>query len=594
MLSIIDTPRKTRDFSAYDFEWIPGTLKIRVCGLYDGHEFLHFDNINSFLNTVLSHQNRGRWFYAHAGGLADIQFILEKIVDDKTYSVDAAFSGSSAIIVNIKRGKNTWHFIDSYWLLRDSMKNIGKSLGMHKTGPAEEIEQTTEEVKEWYRSVPLETLIPYCEQDCKILWHAINKFENSIIEMGGQLQKTIAATAMHLFRRKYLSSDIRTSQAINKISRESYFASRVEVFNKHCKNAYYYDINSSYPYAMLQDLPGAIKKSLNNNIDLDVPYVSQVDITIPQDYFPPIPTRRKGRLFFPVGSWKSWLTNIDIDLLRKCGGTINKVYETVSFQPFNDLAHYSRDLYERRKNCTYPFDRLVYKYLLNSLYGKFAETGEKQSMHLNPDAEKLFKFNEIMTDQNDPTIEDSKNSVRMFMPGVWLETKVVNIEHMHVPIASHITAIARRNLFNHMNKGKNFHYCDTDGFSTTDKYDTSNELGDLKLEKLITEGHFVAPKVYRIDGVIDGKKDTIVKAKGFSLGKDKKEAIKRFDDVINKREVEIERMVRIRENLRNNTFEPTEKIIKKVFTQTALPKRYFYANGSSRPWNIKELNNQLT
>ena len=74
-------------------------------------------------------------------------------------------------------------------------------------------------------------LIGYNKTDCEILWKAIDQFEKEIFALGGQLQQTIASTAMTLFRRKYLQRDIYTSEKLNEISQESYFASRVEVIS---------------------------------------------------------------------------------------------------------------------------------------------------------------------------------------------------------------------------------------------------------------------------------------------------------------------------------------------------------------------------
>ena len=127
MLTVIEKPAQRRKFLSYDLEWIPGKLEVRICGVYDeigGYRF--YTTIDSFLECELTHKNRGRWFYAHAGGLADFQFILEKITKDSRYHCKCHFSGSSAIIAKVSRGKHRWYFVDSYWLLRDKLENIAK------------------------------------------------------------------------------------------------------------------------------------------------------------------------------------------------------------------------------------------------------------------------------------------------------------------------------------------------------------------------------------------------------------------------------------------------------------------------------------
>src|SRR5574343_135653 len=255
----ITTPRRLRTFIVYDGEWIPGSLEMRCVGSYDGARYRSFRTFQAFLDWALTRENRGRWFYAHAGGLADVQFVLEAIIrrNDPSISVDCSFSGSSAIIVHVKRGNNVWHFLDSFWTLRGSLSEIGNAIGMKKGGLDKDAEGADEsKIREWYATVPLPELIDYNEQDCRILWEALNQFETALLELGGQLQSTLASCAMHLFRRKYLTDEVPTCLAINDCAKERYFASRVEVFNRDCVEALYYDINSSFPFAMTRPCPG--------------------------------------------------------------------------------------------------------------------------------------------------------------------------------------------------------------------------------------------------------------------------------------------------------------------------------------------------
>lgn len=37
--------------------------------------------------------------------------------------------------------------------------------------------------------------------------------------------------------------------------RDSYYGGSTDFYLRYVKNAYYYDVNSLYPYAMLQDMP---------------------------------------------------------------------------------------------------------------------------------------------------------------------------------------------------------------------------------------------------------------------------------------------------------------------------------------------------
>jgi len=576
-------PPAFREFITYDLEWVPGSLKLRVVGVYDGNRYKHYLDMQSFLNDWLIPSNSGKWFYAHSGGMADIQFVFETIYPNKDYSIDATFSGSSAIIVNISRGEHKWTFVDSLWLFRTSLASIGRSLGMEKTGPADNPNWTREQIKDWYANVPLPELIEYNENDCVILWHAINEFQQRLLGLDGQLQMTIASCAMMLFRRRYLKETIYTANQTNRIGRECYFASRVEVFNERCNDAYYYDINSSFPYAMTQPLPGSLKlhysKLKNRHIEnCDTkPILAQASVYVPDTYFPPLATRINGRLFFPTGSWRGWFTGIDLKLLLENGGSILSVGEAIEFEPMTCMRDYATDIYDLRKKSSDPFERIVLKYLLNSLYGKTAERTEKQQLYIRPPKRILQKL-------------DWTNMLR---PGVFLVPTDKYVPHEHTPIAAYVTSIARRTLFNFMKTSSEFHYCDTDGFSSKSLHDTSNELGGLKLEKKIKAGHFVLPKVYKLDAlVLNGDRwedKTITKAKGFSLSKDKIECASQFATLVNGGEIYVDRMRRIRENLRKGSITPFESVITKSLNPNMVKKRHTHKDGSTRPWTLTEL-----
>jgi len=597
MLSIVTVKRKIRKFLTYDLEWIPGTLVVRMVGVYNGDDYRCYRSVESFLSGELTDKNRGKWFYAHAGGLADIQFVLDRIIArrDNAYSVSASFSGSAAIIVHVTRGKNAWHFVDSYWLLRDKLKNIAKWVGMKKGGEVGDDEDLDDEAYEasrlklkiWFTDTPFDELRDYNELDCVILWRAIFEFQLMILEMGGQVQMTLASTAMHLFRRKYLTRDIEVGFYANECARESYFASRVEVFERDVKNSYYYDINSSFPYAMTFPCPGEYLGARSTIPDSGI-YIADVDVEIENANITPAPARLNGRVFFPSGKWRSWFTSIDIELILSEGGKISKVHEVLKFADFNDLSDYSKDLYEKRKSAKNELEKSVYKLLLNSLYGKFAESPMKSMMLINPRADDL----------------DNRDSMEMLFPGVFLTEKIVSIPHLMVPVSAHITAIARRTLFESMSICGDFHYCDTDGFSTSELLSTSKNLGGLKLEKRIKNGVFTAPKLYHLDAEVekDGEWSaaTFNKAKGFS-----RMTSKRHQKLIEGESISYERMVRIKERYRSGFYTPKESLYEKRINikstsdpdfdprKHTIPKRFTFANGRTRPWDMKELTNML-
>lgn len=536
-------------------------MLIRLAGVFDGNRYRCYASVEAFLDGELTSRNRGKWFYAHAGGLADFQFVLEILIK-RGFRVKAATSGSSLIIVHVKRGKNVWHFVDSLWLLKDKLRNIGKWIGISKGNE--------DESEEFYRDATVEQLREYNEIDCIILFKAIRHFEETLLELGGQLKMTQASCAMELFRRRFLQREIVTSPMANLIAREAYFASRVEVINKQCHDAWYYDVNSSFPYAMTFPIPGDPIDHLIGHMpdSYEHPFIANCQITVPEIPIPTVPTRLDGRLFFPTGKMEGWFTSVDLELLEKTGGKIRRVSECITFESRTDCKEYAETLYNIRKTSG-GFMSIACKFLMNSLYGKFAESEVKSSIEINPEHPK-----------------GRDEGWEMLFPGCFVVEKVVPIPHMHVPISAHITAIGRRTLWEYMNLSHEVHYCDTDGFSSAEELgSTEGVLGALKLEKRIEEGEFITQKVYRLKGKDPSGKDLdIVRAKGFS-----RMTVERFQQIIEGEEVSYTRMARTKELLRRQQTTPVERSYRKKLQDTLVPKRHFYPDGHSRPWNIDEL-----
>lgn len=605
MLVPITGQAKVRDFVVYDFEWIPQKLDIRLCGFYDGKRFQCWRTIDEFLNAVLVKETRHKWFFAHSGGRADLLFVLEKVAKRPNFEIECRMSGSSAIIAEITQHnggtrcgffdgdteKNCancwkWTFIDSYWLFRTSLAKIGEKLGAEfaKAGPDMDKIDDDDKVREWYATVPLAELRDYNEQDCRILWHGISQFQDVLLSIGGELQKTIASCAMRLFRRKYLSKPITTIDAINERAQLTYCASRVEVQQHAAYNGFAYDVNSSFPHAMTFTAPGNTLRRTFGKLPKHDLYIAEARVRVNDCFLPPLPYRRKNRVFFPVGEWQSWFSGVDLQCLEEYGHNIVKVGEVIEFEPCDDLRAYAEDIYERRRVALTEFEKIVLKYLLNSLYGKFGEDTEKCSLVFNPSADHLSKLRAAERDwsPNSPTAPPE-----MLFPGAWCEYHQADVPHQHVPFSTHITSIARRTLYRYdmeaIKAGAELHYNDTDSLSTNKRlWEDSDKLGELKLEESFGEAFYHAPKVYRRDGK--------VKAKGFSLGKTKETQLKRFTELAEQKEIEIERMARLKEMLRAGTLAPYEITVKKRLQYKAIPKRKKLEDGiHTRPWTVDEL-----
>ena len=578
-LTKIEKDRIRRQITAYDLEWYPENYELRLVGVYDERGYRHYSSIIDFVEKEFVRENRGRYYYAHAGGLADILFVLSEFSRNERlakWSLSASFSGSSAIIVRITYKKNSFYLVDSLWTLRDSLATIGKWYGLPK------LEQ------DGIFEAPIEDLIIYNTRDCEILYKALTRVEDILWEMGGQLNMTLASTAMDLFRRVYLKEDIPTFIPTGKTVRKAYYSSRVEIFGTSCERAYYHDINSSFPFAMCEDLPGNFTGHRETFPKVGY-YFAEVDFSVPEMYLPPLPYRSNGRIYFPTGNIHGWYSKTDIELALENGCTLNKIYWVLCFDTFTDLKDYALDIYSKRMNAQraeQEFESKTFKLLGNSLYGKFGERREKSQFTMHPQCH-------------------GGPGTTMLAPGMIIQTRLAKVPHAHPAISVAITSIARRNLFNYMKKVLNeegeLYYTDTDSIVANKFIPGGSELGQLKLECIIDYGRFLQPKLYCIRHAKDCpcskcKKEPgtiIVRAKGF-----RKLSVSDFNAIADGWSIRIQRMLRVKETLNdynrdkmeNKQFLPHEKETwKGIHLDKIMSKRFTFKNGTTRPWTVKEI-----
>lgn len=490
--------RRRARFAVYDLEWIPGKMDLRMIGVLDGMGYRHYEGatneqiVDAFFKEEITAKHKSVWFYAHAGGLADVQFLLEYLIERPEYEVNAAFSGASAIIVKVKKSASSWYFVDSYWTLRESIKTIGTRLGLYKG-----------EV-DW--DAPIDQLIEYNRRDCEILWEALNQFEEGLIALGSELRMTLASCAMRLVTRRYLKKPIKNNSRLNRDLRPAYVGGRVEVFYKNPHAGWYFDINSCYPDAMTKPLPGNLIRVLNRlpKPGSAVCYIADVTIDVPEDLMlSPIPLIHDTSLYFATGRRRQWLCGPEIERALDVGCKLDDVHRCYVYDQRDDLARFAREIYGKRlkeKNtCTCGHTKkehagacsrcacrkfqagymeLVYKLLLNSGYGKFGERPDKCSLLVNPSEKTFLEALEMARASavdaargrrnrplRDPRRFDTGH-LHMITPGAWIIEKEASVKNAHVPIAAYTTSYARVGLDIHMRRSRGLPiYCDTDGFA---------------------------------------------------------------------------------------------------------------------------------
>lgn len=543
-------------------------LKLRLIGVKcDRKGYRSYYRAEDFFDHEFTRENSGCWFYAHAGGLADITHLIDLLIA-RGYHVSMTFSGSSAVRVEVRKGRNLhWTLVDSLFTIPSSLDDIGKKFGMAKGSVR------------W--DAPIGELRDYNEVDCDILLTALNHLQEMIRGLGSELNSTMASTAMRLFRRRFLKYELHTIPALNRRLRLAYSGGRVEVYRHDEHAGYAYDVNSHYPYMMTKPLPGnyigASRKPKPGAL-----YIADVTVTVPEMKIPPLAYVTDDSLYFPTGTFRTMVCGPEFELAQETGVRIEKLHGVYNFEPFFDIADYAHTLYGMRVNAQKAKDGvsdLMLKLILNALYGKFGESTIKESILINPTQEELQRlydahdaaveareaferssildvgYRDVVDLYRDGEAEFARTEVelpkppeeytkipreklsgvvgsvyqlgatRRIRPGVFGVQKETVVAHCHVPIAAYVTSYGREHIYRLMTPdipGFEPYYVDTDGFKcNSGDLPSSLELGALKKEFHYDRAHFNAPKHYfvKISDVLNEELKVIERGKVITKNK---------------------------------------------------------------------------
>lgn len=134
---------------------------------------------------------------------------------------------------------------------------------------------------------------------------------------------TISGLAIKIYLSKYYNNN--NIPRINKPSvyrdiKQAYYGDITEVYKPYGEDLYYYDVNSLYPFAWLNDMPGLICDKLtfyNDNVDIsDLFGFFYCKIQVAEDlYLGLLPVRINLGIEFPLCKWQGWY--ISENLLKK-------------------------------------------------------------------------------------------------------------------------------------------------------------------------------------------------------------------------------------------------------------------------------------
>jgi len=329
--------------------------------------------------------------------------------------------------------------------------------------------------------------------DTEILYKIMNQFLNDDSIVKGL---TAPSSALKTFKKYYLEKTITFPKFLIQDALASYRGGLVFPFKLlRGEYVYDYDINSLYPYVMLNNsysirYKGKVDSRLSYN-DVKNPklnYLLNVDFFGKNNLIVPVRAIDK-RLIFLNNVKNVWITGNEYLALveNNFDIIINKGYVFYSYPIFKN---YINHFYNLKKNSK-GGKKIFYKLLLNSLYGKFGENRKHSEIILLNDKKKLEKYgiddttikfmSEMGDNEGKGKLFDFEN-IKVHYYKDFLVIKRESEARYSPLIASEVSSNARLYNFEVRKQLKTVFYTDTDSFFIPYEIQESDDLGKLKKE----------------------------------------------------------------------------------------------------------------
>ena len=406
-------------------------------------------------------------------------------------------------ILNYRKGKASICLLDTFNWFHSSLAALGDAIGYPKLPMPSE----TDSSESWRI---------YCRQDVTILREAMMAYMTFVNTNDlGNFQMTQASQAFSAYRHRFMHHRIlidSNDRALS-LARSAYYGGRTEAFYLGEKTGDFYllDVNSMYPFVMsIHNFPSFLRSVYSRvrsdelaEILEDSLAIADVTVDVSDPY---LPLRADKDLLFPTGQFRTVLATAELERAYH-NHDILKVHRVAIFEGQPLFAEYVDTMYRLRQEYkrvgNLPFEYLC-KLMLNSLYGKFGQTGRIYQDERQTESPEVKSWEEwdvpthsfIKYRQFGGLIQTYKNEGESF--------------NSHPAIAAHVTSYARIWLWKLIETAgrDNVYYCDTDslvvnkaGYDILSQLYLGSSLGELKLERQFSTLTIHSPKDYVFGGI---------------------------------------------------------------------------------------------
>ncbi|RIB00114.1 hypothetical protein C2G38_2235600 [Gigaspora rosea] len=376
----------------------------------------------------------------------------------------------------------------------------------------------------------VQEMTSYLRDDVRGLYQVLEKFFLGIhetMDVNVSNSNTMPSVALKSWKETYKHIDKKPDiYSLNKqtslLLRDSYLGAIVDVYKPRLKGVgYYYDVNSLYPHSMLNYIPVGIPtfEMLSVHEFLSTNWFGFLKCTViaPDNLeIPILAIRLDGKLICPTGQFTGCWFSEELRFALSQGYQVISISYGIQFSKdnrvFNKYISYLNEVKEQASLEGNLGKRTISKLLMNSLYGRFGlKDIETTSLICAPSEAELIS-------RNFPI----KKSIQFSNGYELLEYYPLDCYHneaniakyiydpmtaeRNVAIAASITAYSRITIntikLECQKLGIEVYYSDTDSLVTNKElpkqYVDSKEIGKLKLEHVLSDGYFIAPKLYQI------------------------------------------------------------------------------------------------
>lgn len=415
--------------------------------------------------------------------LAVTQF--EDYFKDRSWVAKSLYQKGMVLIITIKKGEKRIKILNLQNFLEGGIEAMGELLGKEK-------------LKVNFKTVSMKQLEIYCKRDTEILRDSFLNYIKFLRDndLGG-FANTKSAQSLKAYRHRFMKHRllVHKHKKALMLERNSYFGGFTECFQigkVKAKTIYKLDINSMYPFVMKQnDYPYHFRLYHEKTSIDELKYylrkfccIAQVIIKTNEPIYP---IKDNDKTMFPVGTFRTVICTQGLKYALEKNHIVSVerlvVYSKVNL--FKDYVDYFYKLKLQYKDQGNEVFAVMTKYLLNSLYGKFAQKSDCIIKHKKVKNIKAFREDYYSDVTKKVGVE------QVFFNVYTLTCGSQESFHSMPAVSSHVTEYARLYLFKLLDIAgrNNLYYCDTDSIFTNRKgvmrlneYLHNKKIGHLKVE----------------------------------------------------------------------------------------------------------------